>query len=45
MDRRQPPRQPGPLLMFGVGEVAPVTREVLRRAEPDRDQRPNLHVG
>ena len=23
-------------LMFGVGEVAPVTREVLRRAEPDR---------
>ena len=26
-------------LFFGV-EVAPVTREVIRRAEPDRDRRP-----
>jgi hypothetical protein len=31
-------------LMFGVGEVAPVTREVLRRAEPDREIRPHFHV-
>jgi hypothetical protein len=32
-------------LLFGAGEVAPVTREVLRRAEPDRLQRPHLHAG
>jgi len=32
-------------MFFGVGEVAPVTREIIRRAEPDRDRRPHVHVG
>jgi hypothetical protein len=32
-------------LVFGIGEVAPVAREVVRRAEHDPTRRPHIHVG
>ena len=31
-------------ILFGEGDIAPVTHEVLRKAEPNLERRPVIHV-
>ncbi|MFT4040753.1 MAG: hypothetical protein QM692_21410 [Thermomicrobiales bacterium] len=35
----------GRFVFFGEGDIAPVTREILRQEEPDPKARPAIHVG
>jgi hypothetical protein len=32
-------------ILFGEGDIAPVTHEILRKAERDPERRPAIHVG
>ena len=35
----------GRFIFFGEGDIAPVTREILRQTDPNPQSRPAIHVG
>lgn len=44
-DEKSPLENAASFFFFGEGDIAPMTREILRKAESDPEKRPLIHVG